>query len=324
MSSNEKLKILAIINPISGTSKKENVPELVNATLDKDKFDITIRFTERAGHATEMATEAIAENYYGVLAIGGDGTINEVASALRDSDVALGIIPCGSGNGMARHMKIPLNMEAALNVINENFVEKIDYCMVNEHPFFCTCGVGFDAHVSKKFAESGKRGPITYVKKTLVEYLRYRSEVYELEYDGKMVSEKAFVIACGNASQYGNNAYITPNASVHDGLIDVTVLHPFTPIDTAFIGLLLFTKHLDLDINMTWFRAKEVTIRRKEGGVMHLDGEPMVMGPELKVKCIPLGLKIFVSANPSKDSILAPIGKTFWDFVNTIRNELNI
>lgn len=321
----QRYKIFAIINPISGTANKEYVPETIEKTLDKNLFDITVRFTKKPGHATELARMAIDGGYHGVLAIGGDGTINEVASALIDSNVALGVIPCGSGNGLARHLNIPINIEKALELINDNYIEKIDYCTVNGTPFFCTCGVGFDAHVSEKFAESKKRGPLTYIQKTLVEYLKYRSEIYNIETADNEITEKAFVIACGNASQYGNNAYITPQANMQDGLIDVTVIHPFTPLDTAVLGILLFTKHIDQDTNIHSFRTKELTIHRPKRGIMHIDGEPMVMDADLDIKCIHNGLKIFLpEKKKEKKNILAPIEDGFWDFVNAIRDELNI
>ena len=162
---------------------------------------------------------------------------------------------CGSGNGLARHLNIPMNIEKALSIINLRHIEDLDYCTVNDRPFFCTCGVGFDALVSEKFAQAGRRGPITYLQKALSEYLKYRSEVYVIETADKTITEKAFIIACGNASQYGNNAYIAPKASMNDGLIDVTVILPFTPIDTAIMGLLLFTKHLAVDMHHFGARA---------------------------------------------------------------------
>lgn len=322
----EKRKILAVINPISGTSKKEFMPETIARCIDSERFDIVVRFTQHASHATLLTEEAIKENFYGVIAVGGDGTINEVAAALRDSDTALGIIPCGSGNGLARHLGIPMNVEKALDIINLDNIEALDYCTANDRPFFCTCGVGFDAHVSQKFAEAKKRGPLSYIQKTLVEYLKYRCKIYSIEMNDKIVTEKAFVIACGNASQYGNNAFITPRASMHDGLIDVTVIHPFTPLDTALLGVLLFTRHIDQDTNINSFRTPELTIHRPKPDVMHIDGEPIMMDADIHIKCHKAGIKIFlpITGSDDKKSLLKPIENGFWDFVNTIRAELDI
>ena len=321
-----KRKILAVINPISGTSNKEFMPETIARCIDPDKFDVVVRFTQHASHATLLTEDAIKEGFYGVIAVGGDGTINEVAAALRDSSTALGIIPCGSGNGLARHLGIPMNVEKALEIINLDNIESLDYCTVNDRPFFCTCGVGFDAHVSQKFAEAKKRGPLSYIQKTLVEYLKYRCKTYSIEMNDRVVTEKAFVIACGNASQYGNNAFITPRASMHDGLIDVTVIHPFTPLDTAVLGVLLFTRHIDQDTNINTFRTSELTIHRPKPDVMHIDGEPIMMDADIHIKCHKAGIKIFlpVGDGDEKKSLLKPIENGFWDFVTTIREELNI
>lgn len=319
-------KLLAVINPISGTANKQYIPETITEVMDESKWDVIIRFTQRPGHATDLAKQAIKQGYYGVLAIGGDGTINEVAAALRDSDTALGIIPNGSGNGLARHLNIPIDVKRALEEINNDRIEQFDYCMANQHPFFCTCGVGFDAHVSAKFAESKKRGPMSYIKNTLVEYLRYRSEEYSIETADKVLTERAFVIACGNASQYGNNAFITPHASMQDGLIDVTLIQPFTPLDTAVLGILLFTKHIDQDTNIQSFRTPSLTIHRPKAGVMHIDGEPMMMEADIEVKCIHNGIKIFLpkDGGENKKTFITPIEEGFWNFVTTVRSELNI
>ena len=136
-----KKKILVIINPISGAAHRDYMPEIVNRNLDSERFDVYVRFTQGPGHATEMAKKAIEHQFDGVIAIGGDGTINETASALINSPTALGIVPCGSGNGLARHLGIPLIPERALKIINDWHTDSLDYCTVNDIPFFCTCGV---------------------------------------------------------------------------------------------------------------------------------------------------------------------------------------
>ena len=200
-----------------------------------------------------------------------------------------------------------------------------DYCTANEHPFFCTCGVGFDAQVSAKFAKDGKRGPIGYVKSAVSEYLKYRSKEYKITTPDGVISERAFIIACGNASQYGNNAYITPNADMQDGMIDVTVILPITPLDTAMLGLLLFSKHIDQDTNIISFRTPSLKIERATEGIMHIDGETIMMPREIDIQCHPRGLKVFVPTKSSeRNNIFSTIGNGFWDFVNSIRTELNI
>ena len=155
-----KKKLLIIINPISGSAHREYMPEIVDNSIDAEQYTHVVRFTQGPGHATQLAKAAIEQGFYGVIAIGGDGTINETASALINSNVALGIVPCGSGNGLARHLTIPIVPERALKLINDNHIEALDYCTVNDVPFFCTCGVGFDAAVSEKFSQAKKRGPL--------------------------------------------------------------------------------------------------------------------------------------------------------------------
>ena len=226
-----KKKIVFIMNPISGTSSKAAIPSLIESTLNKELFEYEIRMTERAGHASEIATEAKNNHVDIVVAVGGDGTINEVARSIVHSDTALGIIPCGSGNGLARHLLIPMNLKKSIEIINHCEIHDLDYGVINEYPFFCTCGMGFDAFVSMKFAESGKRGPISYAENILREGLKYQPETYTLEDETGTKQYKAFLISCANASQYGNNAYIAPQASMSDGLMDVIIMEPFDVLE---------------------------------------------------------------------------------------------
>ncbi len=320
-----KKQILILINPISGTSNKDYLPEIIRQQIDTSVFDLSIRFTQRPNHAYQLAKEASDKGFYGVVAIGGDGTVNETASALCNTDTALGIIPNGSGNGLARHLNIPLSIPDALKIINDRNIGQYDYCTANRHPFFCTCGVGFDAQVSAKFAKNGKRGPLSYVKSALSEYLKYRSQSYKIITPDGIITEKAFIIACGNASQYGNNAYITPNADMQDGLIDVTVILPITPFDTAILGILLFSKHIDQDTNIISFRTPSLTIQRDKPGIMHLDGETLMMPETIEIECHHAGLKVFTPVKAQeKSNIFNTIESGFWDFVNSIRAELNV
>ena len=169
-----KKKIVFIMNPISGTASKASIPNLIDSILDKDRFEYEIRTTERAGHASEIASEAKEAHVDIVVAVGGDGTVNEVARAIVHSDTALGILPCGSGNGLARHLMLPMNLKKSIEIINQCEIHDLDYGVINGYPFFCTCGMGFDAFVSMKFAESGKRGPISYAENILREGLKYQ------------------------------------------------------------------------------------------------------------------------------------------------------
>ena len=221
-----RTSVLFIVNPISGTTDKKRIVALIPKYLSDERFDVHVAYTDHRGHAAELASEAVADGTDVVVAVGGDGTVNEVARSLVHSRTALGIIPCGSGNGLARHLYIPMNPEGAMQVLADCQIKSLDYGIINGTPFFCTCGVGFDAFVSSKFAQSGRRGLLTYIENTLKEGLKYQPDTYEMEIDGEKKQFKAFLIACANASQYGNNVYIAPHASMSDGLMDVTVMEP--------------------------------------------------------------------------------------------------
>ena len=290
------------MNPISGTSNKKDIPYLIEELLDKEQFDYSIQETEYAGHAYEIAKASKEQGIDIVVAIGGDGTVNEVGRALVHSNTALGIIPTGSGNGLARHLLIPMKIKGAIQVLNDCEITDLDYGIINEHPFFCTCGVGFDAFISEKFAEAGKRGPITYLENILKEGLKYEPETYEIEAENGTIKKKAFLISCANASQYGNNAYIAPQASMSDGMIDVIIMEPFDALEASQISIEMFNKTLDKNNKIKTFRSKEIKIYRKAPGVIHYDGDPVETGKEIVVTLKEKGIKILT--NPKADRSL--------------------
>ena len=238
-------RLLLIINPVSGVGDKNDIEALVYTHLEPLGYEIMTNYTCARGDATRLAENAVKSGYYGVIAVGGDGTVNETATALCDTDTALGIIPCGSGNGLARHLGIPLDPLAAVKIIAEDHIIKSDYGAVNGRRFFCTFGVGFDAAVSSNFARQHRRGKFTYIKSAILEYIKYHPQVYTVSANGQIITEKAFLIACCNASQYGNNAYIAPTASITDGLLDITIVHAGTPLDNAIMGVDLFTGYIN-------------------------------------------------------------------------------
>lgn len=316
MSENMK-KIIFIVNPISGTQSKELILSLLDEKIDKKKYTWSVVCTERAGHAIEIAAQAAREKADIVVAIGGDGTINEIARSLVHTDTTLGIIPCGSGNGLARHLHIPMEPKKALEILNEGITDVIDYGKINGTSFFCTCGLGFDAFVSLKFANAGKRGLLTYLEKTLQESLKYEPETYELETEDGTSQYKAFLIACGNASQYGNNAYITPQATLTDGLLDVTILEPFTMLDVPSLSFQLFNKTIDQNSRIKTFRCQKLCIRRTKPGVVHFDGDPMQTDAQVTVEIIKKGLHVIVPQKAEKDN--ANVLQKAQEYVNGIR-----
>ena len=279
-----KKKILYLINPISGTRGKDAVAELVISLTNRDRYDMEVLHTQHAGHATELTRKAVGNGTDIVVAVGGDGTVNEVAAALTDTPAALGIVPCGSGNGLARHLCIPMDTAKAVEIINRGEVHTLDYGTVNNRPFFCTCGVGFDAFISQKFAEAGRRGPLTYVENTLLAGLRYKPQTYEIEDSAGRLCCRAFLIACANASQYGNDALIAPHASMKDGLLDVVVMSPFNAIDAPQVAMQLFNGTLPENSHVHTFKTDKLRIHRDGPGAAHCDGEPFLTGDVIEVK----------------------------------------
>jgi YegS/Rv2252/BmrU family lipid kinase len=317
----EKKRIVFILNPISGTHSKKEIPGLIDKLLDKEQFDYKLRLTEYAGHAAEIAKESAAEGIDVVVAIGGDGTVNEVARSLVHTETALGIIPCGSGNGLARHLCLPLDIKSAIQIINACRIDDFDYGVINGLPFFCTCGMGFDAFISLKFAEAGKRGPITYVENVLKEGLNYRPETYEVEDEMGAKRYKAFLIACANASQYGNNAYIAPGATMKDGMMDVIIMEPFDTLEAPQIAADLFMKTLTNNSKIKTFRTKSLRIHRETEGAIHYDGDPIMTGKDVDVHIEHMGIKIVTNPEAVEDDSQPNfLLNAFSDFFNNINN----
>lgn len=314
-------KMMLIINPISGTSGKAGLDRKAMEALSPLGYEVDVRYTERAGHASELAAEAVENGYEGVMAAGGDGTINEVASALCHTGVPLGIIPAGSGNGLARHVGIPIDFDMALKVVAQDHPIDVDYGTLNGKPFFCTMGLGFDAAVSHRFASQGKRGIMMYIKSMLEVYRNYESETYTLSSNGHILTQKAFVVAVANASQYGNNAYVAPRASIRDGLLDVIIIHSGDMLSTAGVGFDMMTGYLDKNVNITTFRTPSVVIYRNSDGPAHMDGEPMILGDILDVRCHKGALRMYVPKDLSTfRPIITPIKSSLSGLGLTLRH----
>ncbi len=289
-----KKKIAFIINPKSGTASKENIPDIISQELDKELYTHEVVFTEFRGHGSALTVKFVSEQYDVVVAVGGDGTVNEVARELRHTDVSLGIIPIGSGNGLARHLGIPMNVRKAVQQLNHSESILMDYGLVNNQPFFCTCGTGFDAYVSMEFAKGQKRGVMAYVEKMITGYFSYKPQNFHLKGEGIDFKSKAFVLTFANAAQWGNNAYIAPQASVQDGKLDISIMSNFPIIAIPTLALQLFTKTIDKDWFVSTFRAGEVLLEREESGPFHYDGEPYEEGTTIKVSIVKDGLKVLV------------------------------
>ena len=317
-------RVTVIINPIAGVRPKNVIPGIVREVLPSDQFEVDIRFTEYAGHASEIAKEAVDKGFDSVVAIGGDGTINETAKSLIGSETALGIVPMGSGNGLARHIQIPLEISRALEVVRHGHRDIIDYGDVNGHIFFCTAGVGFDAYVSKVFAEMKGRGPINYARSAIEVFANYNPMTYDIYTDDGIIKEKAFLIAIGNASQWGNNAFITPRASMTDGLLDVTIVKPFQLIDAPQMAMQLFSGHLDDNPNVETFRSANIQIvLPKPSTIVHVDGEPIELEGKLDIRIHKSALSVLTPEGPI-NNVLEPIQyaieEIHFSIWNNIRN----
>ena len=289
-----RTNILFIINPISGGKNKSKIPVLIGKLLDLEKFSPSYSFTEYAGHAAELAEEAASHNFEVIVAVGGDGTINEVASKVVEHKKVLGIIPFGSGNGLARFLKIPLRPADAIRVINTLQILNIDTGTFNGKGFYNMAGMGFDAYISSVFAEDKSRGLTGYLKLGLKEVLSYKAQTYDLVIDGKEYSYKAFVISIANSSQYGNNAHIAPAASVTDGLLDICIIKEFSMMKLPVLAYEMLTATTDRSRYVEIIKGKDVTIKRPEEGAIHIDGEPLFMGKDLKISIVPLSLNVIV------------------------------
>ena len=290
--------IAFIINPISGgretQAAKRKLPKLIMQTLDAEQWLPNIVFTERAGHATELAHQFARMGFDAVVAVGGDGTVNEVARGLRDTQTALGIIPMGSGNGFARHLSIPIKPQKAIEMINHSEPISVDYGLANRRLFVSTCGTGFDALVADNFAGSNKRGFMTYLQNVLKEAFAYQPQTYHIVGDGLDVTHKAFLITFANANQWGYEALIAPKASVQDGKMDIMLMSSHAILGSASLALRLFTGSIDDSHFMDTLRAKEITLERESAAPFHIDGDPVEMEKDIHIKIIPDGLKVLV------------------------------
>jgi len=296
-----KGKALFIINPISGGKKKEGVPDLIEKHLDAKALTPVIVFSDSVSHARQIAKDAV--NKFGtVVAVGGDGTVNEIASAIVGTDTKLGIVPFGSGNGLSRFLHIPMDPVKAIQTLSAEHVEVIDSATLNGRPFFNMAGMGFDAHIAEVFSHDKKRGFITYIKSSFEEINKYKPEFYQLEIDGKLYEREAFMLSFANSSQYGNDAHISPHASVQDGLLDVCVIKQFPLWRFPEMGIRMVTKTADKTKYVEIIRGKHIHIKRIGPGPVHLDGEPRMEGAEVTVEIVPASLKVITGVDYKKTS----------------------
>ena len=273
-----------ILNPNAGTNSLPKRARII-ATLEAIP-NSKVWQTERMNHAGELTKQAISEGATKIIAIGGDGTINEVASALLSSSVPIGIIPMGSGNGLARHLQIPLQFEKALYRALNGDIITIDAGKWNDRPFFCTAGIGFDAYVAAHFAKRGKRGFLNYLYSTFVSLKTYQA----IE-----IKEKGFVFSftVANANQFGNNAYISPESDLQDGVLEAIQIKPGSLLNLAHLGISLFRKRLPKHPLVTISSVQSLQIHTVPGIPYHLDGESLILeSGKIEITLLPSSLLV--------------------------------
>lgn len=270
-----KFKILFLINPISGVGKKKIIPTYIDKYLNKQKFDYRIAYTQYRQHAHQLALDGKAK-YDIIVAIGGDGTVNEVGSALVHSNCALAIIPTGSGNGFAHHLKIPKKIKQAILTINNYHVITVDTGIVNQKVFIGTCGFGFDAHIAKKFDEYHKRGLMSYVKLIRKEFKTYQPKSYIVTIGNTIKKFNAFMFCVANSSEFGNGFVISPNSNLQDGIFENITLNKFKFKEVFKLGRQIFGRTIDKSIHFNCFTTQsdyQIEILEQDTAIYHIDGE---------------------------------------------------
>ena len=287
-----KQKIRFIINPISGKKHKDHLPTQIETHLDLTKFDYEITVSEYAGHAKVLAQEAI-DAHYDILAVaGGDGSINEVGTRLIGTDIALAVIPCGSGNGLSRCLNIPLDPVKAIQIINGNHKRKIDTVEVNGLPFISISGTGYDAKVAEDYSKDPRRGFDTYFKYILRNFITMKEQQYSIVMPDETLETKAFFISFANSNQMGYDVPISPKASLWDGLVDLCIVQKPNPLELPIMGGFMLDGMMDKAPKVKIIQTPEATIIRPNADVINLDGESVMMEKDLHIKVNPLSLNI--------------------------------
>lgn len=281
------------MNPISGGKRAENLHNKVKSLVNRiPKAKIII--TEFPGHARELAATAVKDGFDAVVAVGGDGTVNEVASALVETDTALGIVSIGSGNGLARHLGIPLQPEKAISAILDQKTVRIDSATINGIPYFCTTGIGFDAQVAADYAKAGSRGLVTYAKEAIRDWFLYEPGEYIIETEEGTIQIKALLITVGNANQWGNDYFIAPNASLFDGKLDIAIVKPSSVASSLKMVWQLKHKTLMSNPDVIFLRSSFVKIKCQSSPIFaaHYDGEVISFSEPIQLMCNKSSLNI--------------------------------
>jgi len=290
----EKHKACFIHNPISGVRKQSRFEELIRQNLDPDKFDFEVRETRSPKDAIRIASDAVNEKFDIIVAVGGDGTVNEVVQGIGRSQVLLGIVPVGSGNGLARHLQIPLEPERAVQAINKLNIRTIDLATINGYPFASIAGLGFDARVANRYRKVKKRGFYGYFRVVSREYFRYREREFTLIFNDRKITRKAILLSIANSNQFGYNTIIAPTAEPDDGLLDIVIVRKFPLGELPRIIGQLYTGKIDQTAYIESSKTKEIFIERKRGKRVNIDGEAIKLGREIFIRIQPAAIRVIV------------------------------
>ena len=287
------MQYLFIVNPMAGMGGKRKIPDQINHVFRLNPTYARVLFTRCQGDAKVIVKEYF-DDYDVFVAVGGDGTTNEIVSMVAGTSKIIGLIPSGSGNALGRELGISMTPSIALKELLKSEVQTIDTGIINNNlRFVNACGFGFDEHIARCFNQSVTRGPVSYISLVLKEFPTYNSNSYEIEVDGQTMTKKAFVLTIANTSQYGNNAFIAPQAVINDGMLDICIMSPFHVGFAPEMIIRLLNKQLDTSRYCQYLKAKKIIIKGTNLN-FQIDGEPVDNAQQVEIKIEPLSLNVLV------------------------------
>lgn len=288
-----KRKLLFIINPHSGNKSAKSIIDLVPKYLNSEKFEWEFALTRSANHATIIASEAVQNKIDVVIAVGGDGMVNEVFQSLVHTNTAFSIIPKGSGNGVARSFGIPMNTIKAIKKLNEGSLITVDTCLFNDKPYLGVAGIGFDGTISALFASKNERGLKTYIKLIVKKFFGYSPHNFKISFENQELEHNAFIVAFANTQQYGNNAKIAPKAKYDDGKLNIVVINAISKWLLPFLAIRMFTKSIQSSNFVDSYESSNITLKTNAIDA-HVDGEPITVGVNNEISVVPKSLKVYL------------------------------
>lgn len=290
-------KILFIINRKAGTDREKRLEGAIRQYLPESQFEVNIAWLAYLGHGADLAREAVQNGVHTVVAVGGDGSINEIAQGLVGSNTAMAILPLGSGNGLARALKIPLDINKALQLIVRNKQRPIDVGYANEHLFLSNAGVGFDALIAEQFRHNTKRGLSGYAKLVLRSFSSYDPAEYDIDIDGKTIQTKAFLLTVANGNQFGYEFKLAPKASVFDGKLDLCVMPPVGVLSLVPVSVFSLLGNIDKTRYLQHFTGKDITIRSQQMEYLQVDGDavPLSEKGRVRIRILPKAINLIVN-----------------------------